>query len=219
MRYLALKRKVAICPNVHGGEINSYFLRRNRLGGAYDIQLRRKDTVQSMKTENTMFKETMTAFAIVAGLVATSAQAKEGGDKMEARFTQMDVDGDGQVTVAELEARAAARFAETDTNGDGVLSKAEALAAAETREAKRLAKRVEKRFERMDADKDGNLTKEEAQGRRDPAKMIAKLDTDKSGGVSLEEFAKARHHGKGKGHGKDKRHGEGKHKTDAEKAD
>jgi len=34
--------------------------------------------------------------------------------------------------------------------------------------------------------------------------MIAKLDTDKSGGVSLEEFSKAREHGKGKHHGKDK---------------
>lgn len=144
-----------------------------------------------------MFKETMTAVAIIAGLVGTSVQAKEGGDKaekMEARFTQMDVNGDGEVTIEELQARGAARFAEADTNGDGVLSKAEVEAAAEGRKAERVAKR----FDRMDADSDGNLTMEEAQGRRDPAKMIAKLDTDKSGGVSLEEFAKAKHHGKDK---------------------
>jgi len=204
MMELRGKGKVAICLNIRGREINSHFLRRNRFAGAYDIQLRKKDTVQSIKTENTMFKETMTAFAIVAGFVATGAQAQEGGEKVEARFTQMDVNGDGEVTAAELETGALARFTETDTNGDGVLSKDEVLASAQKREAERMAKRVDKKFERMDADKDGNLTQEESQGRRDPAKMIAKLDTDKSGGVSLEEFSKAREHGKGKHHGKDK---------------
>ena len=116
-----------------------------------------------------MFKEAMTALAILAGLVATTANAA--GDKlregrMEARFSQMDADADGQVTAAEITAHVAARFAAADANNDGALSAEELAQQAEGKRAKRAAKR----FERMDA--------------------------DNSGGLSMEEFAKARGRGK-----------------------
>jgi Ca2+-binding EF-hand superfamily protein len=184
---------------------------------------------RAIKTENTMFKETMTALAIVAGLVATSAQAREGGEGMQARFAQIDVNGDGEITAEEMKAQATARFAAADTNGDGALTQEEMSAAKQGKHKERLLKRFDtngdgalsaeelnkapegkkggraaKHFDRMDADDSGSLTLEEMQGRRDPAKMVEKLDTDKSGGLSAEEFAKARGHGKHmKKHGHD----------------
>lgn len=173
-----------------------------------------------------MFKETFTVLAIVAGLVATGAQARDNGAQMQDRFGQMDLNSDGQVTVEELQTQAAARFAAADTDGNGALSKEELAASMQERHKERLLKRFDangdgalsgeelskletgkmgkrgaKRFERMDADNSGDISLAELQGRRDPAKMVSKLDTDKSGGLSLEEFSKARGHGKvGGGH-------------------
>lgn len=173
-----------------------------------------------------MFKESITVLAIVAGLVATTAQARDGGEQREARFAQIDTNSDGQVTADELTAQAAARFAAADANNDGALTVDEMKAQMQEHKngrmlkrfdtnedgklsdeemAKaadgRMGKRMTKRFEKMDADNSGSITLEEMTARGDPAKMIAKLDKDKSGGVSLEEFANARGHGKG-GHGK-----------------
>mgnify|MGYP003111620974 FL=1 len=178
-----------------------------------------------------MFKETFTALAIVAGLVATGAQAREGSDRMQERFGQIDANGDGQITVEELNAQAAARFAAVDADGNGALSPEEMTFGKQGRRSARLLERFDtdkdgslsaaelaamdnepqeravKHFERMDADKSGDLSPEELQGRRDPAKMIARLDTDKNGSLSTEEFAKMRGHGKhmGKHMGKDKK--------------
>lgn len=177
-----------------------------------------------------MFKETFTAMAIVAGLVATSAQVREGGEaRMQERFGQIDVNSDGQITVEELQAQATARFTAADadgngaltaeeirasmkerhkehmlnrldTNGDGTLSDEELSKADGKYKGKegKMEKRAAKHFERMDADKSGDISLEEMQSRRDPAKMVTKLDTDKSGGLSIEEFAEARGHGKHK---------------------
>jgi Ca2+-binding EF-hand superfamily protein len=178
-----------------------------------------------------MLKESITALAIVAGLVATSAQARDGeqdrGAQREARFAQMDANGDGQLTAEEIVARSAARFAAADSDGDGAITldemKAQArsndrfmarfdadkdgtLSAEELAKAEdsRMGKRAAKHFERMDADNSGGITLEEMQARRDPAEMVAKLDADNSGAVSLEEFANARGHGKGHGQGKNR---------------
>lgn len=178
-----------------------------------------------------MFKETFTALAIVAGLVATGAQAREGSDHMQERYGQIDANGDGQITVEEMNAQAAARFAAADADGNGALSQAEMAGAIQSRRSARLLERFDtnkdgslsagelaamdgkndgkrearasKYFERMDADKSGDLSPAEMQGRRDPAKMLTRLDADKNGSLSLEEFAKARDHGKHMG--KDKK--------------
>lgn len=180
-----------------------------------------------------MFKESITVLAVVVGLVATSAQAREeghkdGGPKLEERFSQIDTNSDGEVTVQELQAQGAARFAAADANGDGALTAEEMSAAAQGKHKEHLLKRFDtdgdgalsaaeldtmgegkkgkrmaKRFEKLDADKSGSLTMEEMQGRRDPAKMVEKLDKDSSGGLSMEEFAKAGGHGK---HKKMKKH-------------
>lgn len=174
-----------------------------------------------------MFKETFTVLAIVAGLVATGAQARDGSDRMQERFGQIDANSDGQITVEEMNAQAAARFVAADADGNGALTKDEMTAAMQGRQKTRLLERFDtnkdgslsaeelaemdgkrgskrearaaKFFERMDADKSGDLSPAELQGRRDPAQMVARLDADKNGSLSLEEFAKARGHGKHKG--------------------
>ncbi|MEQ6204059.1 calcium sensor EFh [Sulfitobacter sp. HNIBRBA2951] len=171
-----------------------------------------------------MFKATLTAAAIIAGLVATTATAGKDDGHRAAHFAQIDTNSDGEITAAELSAQAAARFAAADVNGDGALTPAEMAATATGKRKEkmlerfdadkngslseaeiatalegRMGKRIAKRFEKADADKSGSLTIEEMQSRRDPAKMIAKLDKDSSGGLSLEEFSK------GGGHGKDKK--------------
>lgn len=173
-----------------------------------------------------MFKESITVLAVIAGLVATTAHARDGGDQREARFAQIDTNSDGQVTAEELTAQAVSRFAKADANSDGALTMDEMKAAAQEHHKDRLLKRFDanedgtlsdeemakasdgrmgkrmtKRFEKLDADNSGSITLEEMTARRDPAKMIAKLDKDESGSLSVEEFAKARGHGKG-GHGK-----------------
>jgi len=177
-----------------------------------------------------MFKETFTALVIVAGLVATGAQAGDNGAQMQDRFGQIDTNANGQITVEEMTARAAARFTRNDadgngaltleeitkgmqgmrkerllkqfdSNGDGSLS-GEELAGMETGKDAKHAKRAAKHFERMDADNSGDISLVEMQARRDPAKMLEKMDADNNGTLSLDEFSKARGHGK---HHKDRK--------------
>jgi Ca2+-binding EF-hand superfamily protein len=45
-------------------------------------------------------------------------------------FEEMDLNGDGAVTLEEMEGAREARFAEADANGDGVLDRDELLAEA-----------------------------------------------------------------------------------------
>lgn len=173
-----------------------------------------------------MFKETFTVLAIVAGLVATGAQARDDDGRMQDRFGQIDTNGDGQVTTDEMRAQAAARFAAADADGNGALTREEISASMQERnkdrllkrfdsngdgalsaeelasaDAGRMGKRAGKHFDRMDADNSGDISLEEMQARRDPARMVSKLDTDKNGGLSLEEFSRARGHGKHGNHG------------------
>jgi Ca2+-binding EF-hand superfamily protein len=72
--------------------------------------------------------------AVFAALATGTATAQEGpGDMMggfhgEIDFVTIDADGDGTLTRAELQARAAERLARADLNGDGSLDRAEIVA-------------------------------------------------------------------------------------------
>lgn len=162
----------------------------------------------------------------LAGLIALGGTAvlAKGGDAA-AMFGEIDADGNGEITQAEVKTHAEARFTAADTNGDGALDAAEMQAARTERGGKKSQRMLEKydadksgaldaaelekaandrggkggdrRMKRMDADGDGKLTMAEMQGKHDPAKMFEKLDADGNGTLSAEEFEKARQHGKG----------------------
>ncbi|MBY6137001.1 EF-hand domain-containing protein [Nocardioides marinus] len=136
--------------------------------------------------------------AIVAVACATAsgvALAKGGphhGPKMS--FEELDADGSGEVTQAELQAHKQARFASADANGDGLLSLDELQAQASAKAAERAARMLE----RFDKNGDGSLSEGEMPKPRDGARMFERMDRDGSGGISKQEFEEARMHRGGK---------------------
>ena len=159
---------------------------------------------------------------LIAALVATpaffalDAMAEKGGGKPpkgEARFAEMDINGDGFITLDEVEIRATEHFTEIDQNGDGRVSPDEAKAGAKARhDAKRAeagdgppegkkpprGKRPPKgdMFARTDLDGDGVITVEEITVFT--ATRFKEMDSDGDGQVTLEEAKAAApgHHGK-----------------------
>lgn len=141
-----------------------------------------------------------------AALVAAVAMAAPGGN----RFAKLDSDGNGSVTRAEIDAKAAERFAKLDGDRDGFVTKAEMSALHQARKAKR-AERAEKRggdhakhaehrgeragkrgdhFARRDANGDGRISLAEFQA--GGAKRFERLDADKNGTVTQAEMDQAR---------------------------
>ena len=111
----------------------------------------------------------------------TAAFAK-GGDHAE-KFGQIDADGNGQITQAEMTAHAQARFAAADTNGDGALDATEML-AARGQHSGRKSQRMLKKF---DADNNGSLDADELEkaaashGGKRRGRMMKNLDADGDG--------------------------------------
>ena len=140
-----------------------------------------------------------------------------GGGLFAVQFSDLDADGDGLVTEAELTARAEAlaadRLAGIDTDGDGAVSAAEieagVLARIEERvgnrmgkgqragdPAERAATMAARMLEARDADGDGVLSGDELSPGADVAALIDRFDTDDDNAWSAEEFAQV---GFGKG--------------------
>lgn len=166
-----------------------------------------------------MMKKILLSAAVIAGLGATGGMAREAAHD----FSEIDADGDGQVTRAEFDAMAKARFAAADSDGDGFISREEMAQSAESRRADRVARmlerldadgdgmlnaeelmawggdrgtsRVGRHFNRMDANGDDKIAPSEMAGKRDPAAMFARLDSDGNGTLSEDEISKAGHRG------------------------
>ncbi|NIZ14708.1 EF-hand domain-containing protein [Phaeobacter sp. HF9A] len=99
-------------------------------------------------------------------------------------FQQLDANGDGELTQAEMQALHQTRFEAADSNGDGLLSAEELNAKAQERIARRTASMIE----RFDTDGDGALSAAEMPERPGPHKFLEKADTDGNGSISKAEF-------------------------------
>ncbi|TMV08008.1 calcium-binding protein [Ruegeria sediminis] len=122
-----------------------------------------------------------------AWVTATSALAMGPRGGQDVTFQELDADGDGEVSKAEMEAHRMARFDKADTDGDGKLSVDEMQAAAQ----ERANQMVSAMFERHDADKDGFLADDELPSPRRAGKFFDRMDADGNGAISAEEFADA----------------------------
>lgn len=148
--------------------------------------------------------------AIVAGfgLVATGAVAQERPD-----FATLDTNGDGAISITELQAQGEQRFATADTDGNGALSEAELLAQASERAENRAAKMVERMMEKLDENGDGEIQQGEMPERDSDRgeRMFERADANDDGVLSAEEFEAAADHERGgrRGEHGDKR-GEGR---------
>lgn len=127
----------------------------------------------------------------------------------DARFKQLDTDGDGNVSKAEAEKGAphlGGRFGEIDTNQDGKLTPDEMQGAMRARRARyeqdpgrcqaQMKQRFESAWKRADTDGDGALSKSEAeQGMPRLARHFDQIDTSHDGSITLAEVdaARARH--------------------------
>ncbi|WP_439137932.1 EF-hand domain-containing protein [Roseicyclus sp.] len=109
-------------------------------------------------------------------------------------FSQMDHDGDGAITLEEMQVGPAGMLARADTNGDGDLSRDELIAAATVR----ASEQIDRMLARADGNSDGILSAEEIAAMQDGrradrmARMFERLDADDNGSLSAEELEQAR---------------------------
>ena len=105
------------------------------------------------------------------------------------RFEMMDTDGDGNITTAEIDAHQASVFAEIDADSDGKLTAAEMTEFHEMKrqmaEKERQAKGQKRMMAKLDTNKDGTITEDEFSIR--PRDMLERLDTDKDGVITRAE--------------------------------
>ena len=131
----------------------------------------------------------------MAASTAVMATAKQGGEGprgvrgMLINFTDLDLNGDGLITLDEVREQRDARFAAADADGDGLLSADELTAQS----AERAAERVAKMIAQFDENDDGMLSVTELpkpRGGQDRAERIfERLDADGDGAITEAEFA------------------------------
>lgn len=144
------------------------------------------------RTFRTLVAALATISAASFGIAAHAGEGKgEHGKHAGERFAQADKDGDGKLSKDEAAAmpRLAKQFDQIDANKDGYLSKDELQAMR--------ARHGEQRQARPDTDRDGNISRAEADRFPKLKENFDKLDTNKDGVLSREEM-KAAHDRKAK---------------------
>jgi hypothetical protein len=147
---------------------------------------RKRNPNQNMRSKMKRFA----GCALIAAALAVGvpqALAEGAGGHGERMLQRLDLNRDGAVTPDEAGAVRAVRFLRWDSDGDGVITEAEMVAAAQARVARRIAKK----FARMDRNGDGRIERTEFDDIA--AARFARLDTDGDGRVSREEIRARRH--------------------------
>ncbi|MEM6308192.1 MAG: calcium-binding protein [Pseudomonadota bacterium] len=131
--------------------------------------------------------------AMTTASLVGPVQAAGQGDYQPPVFADMDTNGDGQISKAELQAfmaaKAADRFAQMDSNQDGSVTRAEIVAMASGDAQSRAERRADKMLDRLDANGNGALETDELkpfENRGD--RVFARLDQDDNGSLSEDEF-------------------------------
>jgi Ca2+-binding EF-hand superfamily protein len=120
--------------------------------------------------------------ATLAGLGTLAAAASEISlPRSPKLFARVDLNADGKITLPEFKPRADLRFMGADGNGDGAVTSAEIEATFR----KYIERRRDRIMSAMDADGDGTITRTELDNH--VATMFNGADTDKDGGLTLEE--------------------------------
>jgi Ca2+-binding EF-hand superfamily protein len=136
-------------------------------------------------------------FALV-GLLAAAAAAQAGSDESHRhRMAAVDPDGDGVVTRDEAKAHPwlADKFDSVDANKDGGLDKNELTAMHDAHRAEMQA-RGEERWKAADTDGNGSISRAEAEASKSwVAGQFDKLDADKDGQLTRDEMKAARKEG------------------------
>jgi len=147
---------------------------------------------------------TLTVVVIALGAAAPAMANSHKVKGERPTFEQLDTNGDGSLSKAEMTAQIDARFAKVDTNGDGALTAQELVARAPEDKKERATKRADRMIKRNDANNDGKLTRDEMP-RRNIDRMFKKVDADNNGAISKAEFDAVKEKRKGKRHGKNKK--------------
>ena len=120
--------------------------------------------------------------ALIAGTAMAATQNAPEGGWRGGFFRQLDTNKDGKVERSEVEAWAEARFKALDTAGDGTLTKEQYVDAM----IAKIRPRLEQRFDKLDANKDGKVTAQEFEA---PAlARFDRRDTGKTGALSIDDL-------------------------------
>lgn len=110
-------------------------------------------------------RKTLVAGALAALTLAAggAALAQQSPERPHARALRADTDGDQRLSRAEFVNARVERLTATDANRDGSVTREEMRGAAQARRAQR----ADARFDRLDADDDGAISKSEFDARRE----------------------------------------------------
>jgi len=138
----------------------------------------------------------LVAVALFAGTALAGDKPTSDAPRDEMRA---DTDHDGRISRAEWDAAGSQRridwFDKLDLNHDGYISQDEMRQARETRHAN-MRGHMDEKFKDADTNGDGQLSLDEVQAKMPRlAARFNELDTDKNGMLSKEELAQGHHRG------------------------